>query len=292
MPSHTTRAARWQLIFSLALFGTVGLFVRSLRIPVSVLASTQGFIGASFLYLLLRAGGKRPDRATLQKRLPLLLLSGSFIGINWLLLFEAYQYTTIATATLCNYFSPVFVVLLSPFLLKERLTPVKLICVFTALGGMFLLSGFLEQKAPTEHELLGMLLGTGSAVFYALMVLLNKRLSDISPYDRTIVQLLAASATVLPYALHSVSPAALSFSPLDVLLIATIGIVHIGFCYVLYFGAFDRLSAQSISALSYLDPVVAVLVSAIVLREPMSLFAVLGAICILGSSFVSVLTEK
>lgn len=292
MSSHTKKVAQWQLIFSLALFGTIGLFVRGLNVPVALLASLQGFIGASFLYLLVRAKGRTPNRAMLHKRLLPLLLSGAFIGTNWLLLFEAYQFTTIATATLCNYFSPVFVVLLSPFFLKERLTPIKLICVFTALGGMFLLSGFLEQKAPTDRELLGMLLGTSAAVFYALMVLLNKRLSDVPAYDRTIVQLLAASATVLPYALRTVSSATLSFLLSDVLLILTIGIVHIGFCYALYFGALDHLSAQSIAALSYLDPVIAVLLSTLVLREPMSLFAVLGAICILGSSLVSVLTEK
>ncbi|MBO5185255.1 MAG: EamA family transporter, partial [Clostridia bacterium] len=109
-----------KLAFSMAVFGTIGIFVRSIPFPSSFIAMTRGFAGVAFLLFLNLIRRKRIDFAAVRKNLPVLFLSGAAIGVNWILLFEAYNYTSVATATLCYYLAPIFVTLASPFVLKEK----------------------------------------------------------------------------------------------------------------------------------------------------------------------------
>ena len=114
--------AKRDLIFSVSVFGTIGIFVRWIGLPSSVIALVRGAVGAAFLLLLARFRHAPIDRAALRRRWQLLLLSAAMMSFNWITLFEAYRYTTVATATLCYYMAPIFVTLISPVLLKERLT--------------------------------------------------------------------------------------------------------------------------------------------------------------------------
>lgn len=116
------------LTVSMVLFGTIGIFRRSIPLPSGLLACLRGVIGGGFLLLLPVLRRKKPDFAAIKKNLLPLLLSGAALGMNWVLLFEAYNYTTVATATLCYYVAPVLVLLAAPMLLKERLTLRKGLC--------------------------------------------------------------------------------------------------------------------------------------------------------------------
>lgn len=284
--------SRLKLIASMTVFGTVGIFVKYIPMPSSVVAAVRGFGGMLFLLLLTLISGKSISKESIKKNLTVLFLSGVFIGINWILLFESYRYTSVATATLCYYLAPVIVILLSPLVLKEKLTVRKLLCVLGALAGMIFVSGVAENGIPSFSEIKGILLGVGAAAFYASVIMLNKKLRDIESNDRTLVQLGIAAAAILPYVLLTESVSQIKLDLTGVILLAVVAIVHTGISYVLYFGSIKELDTQTVAIFSYIDPIVAIVLSALVLKEKLTLYSVIGAVLILGSTLISELPEK
>ena len=279
--------AKRDLIFSVSVFGTIGIFVRWIGLPSSVIALVRGAVGAAFLLLLARFRHALIDRAALRRRWQLLLLSAAMMSFNWITLFEAYRYTTVATATLCYYMAPIFVTLISPVLLKERLTARKLLGVFLALAGMVFVSGVPQSGLPGPSEAKGILLALCSAALYAGVILINKYLAGVPAYDRTLLQLACAAAVMIPYILLTEDLSAMSVTPLGAVLLLIVAVFHTGWCYALYFGSMTVLSAQTVALFSYIDPIVAILLSALLLREPLGWSGILGAALVLGSTLVS-----
>ncbi|MCQ2421245.1 MAG: DMT family transporter [Clostridia bacterium] len=287
-----TAAPKFRFIFSMFIFGTIGIFVRSIGLPSSLIALVRAVIGVGFLALVMLIRRQKPDGKAIRKNLLLLIVSGILIGFNWILLFESYRYTTVATATLCYYFAPIIVVLGSPFVTGDRLTGKKLLCVLLALCGMVLISGVVESGIPQSSELLGIGLGLGAALLYGIIILMNKKILAIAAYDKTIMQLGAAGLVLIPYCLLTGAFAGISLSAGSVLLLAVVGIVHTGLAYFLYFGAMGDLPPQTIAVFSYVDPVVAVILSALLLHEPMTVYGIIGAVLILGAALLTELPER
>ena len=285
------RAAMAQLIASMTIFGTIGVFVRHIPLSSAAIAFVRGLVGCLCLLALVYLRGGRIDAAAVRKHLPVLALSGAAIGFNWILLFEAYRYTTVATATMCYYFAPVIVIAASP-LVGERLTLRKGLCILAAVVGMVFVSGMAENGLPGADELRGVLCGLGAAALYASVMLLNRRLTAMNAYDKTILQLGFATVVILPYTLLTGGFAGAAVTGGTVLLLAVVGVIHTGAAYASYFGCMRHLRAQTVAIFSYLDPVVAILLSATLLQEPVSLLSILGAGLVLGSAIVSELPEK
>lgn len=279
------------IIASMTIFGTIGIFRKYIPLPSSLIAMVRGYVGALFLLLVILLKKEKINWQSIKSNLVLLIVSGGLIGFNWILLFESYQYTTVATATLCYYMAPIFVILVSPFLFKEKLTGKKAVCVAVALAGMVLVSGILDAGFAIS-ELKGVIFGLGAAVLYASVIVLNKFIKNISAYDKTILQLASAAVVVTPYVFLTENVGGLTFEPLAVVMLAVVGIIHTGIAYFLYFGSMDNLKAQTIALFSYIDPVVAILLSAFVLREGFSAAGIIGAVLVLGSTLVSEMPEK
>lgn len=278
-------SARVQIILSMIIFGTVGLFVKYIPLPSAAVAAARGVIGVLFLLGVIAGEKQKISLSAVKKNIWWLLLSGAAMGLNWVLLFESYKHTTVATATLCYYTAPVFVVFASALLLREKLTARRIAASAVALCGMVLVSGVWEGGFSGMK---GVAFGIGAAMLYATVIIVNKKLSDISSYDKTVIQLGCAAVVVLPYALLDTDLSALSsLTYLQMLLLLTVGIVHTGIAYVMYLGAVEKLPAQTAALLSYIDPVVAVLLSALLLSEPLTLPVIIGAVLILGSSLLS-----
>ncbi len=287
-----TSASRRALICAMLIFGTIGVFRKYIPISSGMLAMLRGFIGMAFLLLYVTIRRKRVSWTAIRENLLSLTVSGILIGLNWILLFEAYQFTTVAVATLCYYMAPVIVILASPLVLKERLTVPKLVCVILAFTGMVFVSGVLSGEALPPETAKGILLGLGAACLYAGVVLMNKRMGPIGAYDKTIVQLCAAALVLLPYNLLTAGAAEAPLSPAVTALVAVVGIVHTGIAYALYFGSMDALPAQTVALYSYIDPVTAIVLSLVLFRESMGLSGFLGAVLILGSTLASDLLDR
>lgn len=283
--------SKLQLLSAMGIFGTIGIFVKYIPLPSATIAFCRGVLGVVFLILIMLLTRQKPDRKAIRKNGVLLLLSGAAIGLNWVLLFEAYRHTSVAIATVCYYLAPLFLILMSP-LLGERLNSKKLLCVLFAFGGMALISGVTETAAVTFDQMKGILLATGAAVFYASVMLMNKKLSPIPAYDKTVVQLSAASAVLIPYLLLTEGFSFGGLSGISWLLLAIVGFVHTGIAYALYFGSMKDLPAHTIAIFSYLDPVLAVILSTVILKEPLSIWGIIGTVLVLGSALYSELPEK
>ena len=277
------------LVASMCAFGTIGLFRRLIPLPSGTIAFFRGLIGTLTLALVMLVMKKRPDVAAIKRNLVLLLVSGAAIGFNWILLFEAFNHTSVATATLCYYMAPMIVVVLSPFLLREKMTIKRVCCVVVTLVGAVLLSGVLNGG---DVGLRGMLLGFGAALLYASVILMNKFLKEIGAYDKTIIQLGAAAVVMLPYTLLAERVTVADFTPTAILLLLVVGVFHTGISYAMYFGSVGMLPAQTVAIFSYIDPALAVILSALVLQEPIGAPEIVGAILILGSAVVGEITLK
>ena len=280
--------AKCSLLAAMAIFGTVGIFVRYIPLPAATVALFRGVLGLLFLLGVMVATKKRPNLGKIRENLGILLLSGGAMGLNWVLLFESYNHTTVAVATICYYLAPVFLVLVSP-LLGERLTGKKCLLSGVALLGMVFVSGVLEGGITGGK---GIAFAVGAAVLYATVMFLNKKLGPIDAYDKSIVQLASAAVVILPYCLLTGGFGMAQLTGGEYGLLAVVGIVHTGVAYWLYFGALGKLPSQTVALFSYLDPVIAILLSALLLQEPLGWQVLLGAALILGSTLAGELPVK
>ena len=282
-------SARLQLIFTMLLFGTIGALSRYINMPSSIICLGRAFFGVITIMILLAVRKEKTDTEAIRRNLWWLVLSSVLMCCNWICQFEAYKYTTIAASTLCYYMQPVFYILAGAVVLREKLTAKKIICVAIAFCGMILVSGVLQTGFHIS-ELKGAIFGVTGGFFYAMVVLINKYMKDISPVNTTIMQLALVSVIMLPY-----SAATGAFSEVNVTLIGVIcllilGVLHTGIGYIIYFDAVNKLPAQTVGILSYIDPVEAVMLSAFLLKEPVNIYTVIGAVMILGAAAVSELT--
>ena len=280
------KRARMMLVTSMVIFGTIGLFKRFVPVTSGELALYRAVLAAVLLVgVLLVTRQKIPFKA-IGKQSPLLLLSGAAMGVNWILLFEAYDNTSVALGTISYYFAPVIVTLLCPLLFREKLTAKQIICFLTSTAGLVIITFAAEQGGEVEgrNDLVGILFGLGAAVFYATVILLNKFIKRVEGLHRTLLQFLAAIVTLTPYvALTSgVTLGGMDATGWACLLI--VGLVHTGLAYVLYFPSIKELPGQKAAILSYIDPLVAVIVSVLILREPMNVWQWIGGAMILGAT--------
>lgn len=276
----------FMFLTSMIMYGTIGIFRRFIPVESATLAMLRGIIGVSvliFVKLILR---QKPDFSAIKKNVIPLVISGFFIGINWLTLFEAYNYTSVAIATLCYYMAPVFTIIVSPFLLKEKLNLHKIICILIALVGMILISGvFKGEKQPSSF--IGIALALVSAILYSCVILTNKKITGINPYDKTIIQLAASAVILLPYVLLKEKPVFSTLQVSPIIMILIVGIIHTGLAYAFYFGSLEHLAAQKVAIFSYIDPIVAVLLSTLLLGESMGALEIAGTICVLCAAIGS-----
>ena len=275
------------LIASMAIWGSLGLFRRAIPLPSSVLAFVRGVAGSLFLILFVKARGGRVNAGMTRKQIAWFGTAGAIMAFNWILLFDAYNYTSVAVATLCYYMMPVFVTRASALLFGEKLTARKLLCVAVCVAGMLLVTGVAEGDAPTGSEIRGIVMGLAAAVLYSTVVLMNKKMPGMDAYEKTIVQLIGAAVIMVPYILVTEDVTALSLDGRGALMLFIVAVVHTGIAYALYFGCMDDLKAQTVAIFSYVDPIVAVLLSAFVLGEPLSALGVLGVVLVLGAAVVS-----
>ena len=274
------------LVASMLMFGTLGIVRRYIPLSSAMLAMCRGVLGSVFLlfFVLVRGGKlKLPERRTALR----LVLTGAIMGLNWMLLFEAYNYTTVAAATMCYYMQPTIVILLSPLVFRERLGAKRLACAGAAIVGMLFVSGVLSGGAGQMQDIRGIIFGLGAAVFYATVIILNKKAVVEDVYAKTIIQLAGAALVMIPYVLITEGVPELALTPADIGLVLLVGVVHTGVTYALYFGSMQRLRAQTVAVLSYIDPVFALLLSAAVLHESLTPLGIVGAVLIIGSAIIS-----
>ena len=279
------KRSRIFLISSMVIFGTIGLFVRGISLPAAEIALYRSLLAILLVgvFMLLRKKDKSAPKQSIRRMLPLLFLSGAALGFNWILLFEAYRYTTISSATLAYYFAPVLVTLLSYFLFKEKLGVKQWLCFAASTLGVLLITGIGGEGSST----IGVLLGLGAACLYATVVLINKYIGEIDGILRTLLQFCAAAVVMLPYVALSGGFHLQDLRIGGISLLLCVGLIHTGVAYCLYFSSLKDMKGQEVAVMSYIDPLVAVIASVAILREPISPLEIIGGLLILGSAIIN-----
>lgn len=283
--------AKLKIIVSMVAFGTISIFVRNISLSSGEIALFRAIVAAMVILIYKGLTGNRLPLSGMKKDLPILFISGVAMGFNWILLFEAYKYTSVSIATLSYYFAPVIVMVLSPILFKEKLTIKQVVCFFMSTIGLIMIIG-IGGIDRSSANLIGIVFGLGAAFLYASVVLLNKFVKNVSGIDKTLIQFFAAIIVLIPYVLTT---SGINIGSLDLVGIANLlilGSIHTGVCYCLYFSSLKDLKGQEVSILSYIDPLVAIIISVAILGEPISLLQLIGGMMILGFTLLNEIEIK
>lgn len=281
---------RLMLIASMTIFGTLGIFVRNIPVSSGELALYRAVLAALLIAVFLLLTKQRIPFANIKKEVPLLLASGVAMGINWILLFEAYKYTTVSVATLSYYFAPVIVTVVCPVLFKEKLTGKQIICFIMSTLGLVLITGIGD--IGSGNDFVGILFGLGAAVFYATVILLNKFIKNVEGIHRTFLQFLSAIVILVPYVIMTSGVTLGNLNGIGWVNLLIVGLIHTGVTYCMYFSSLKELTGQKAAILSYIDPLVAVMISVTILGESMTLWQMIGGILILGFTLWNELPPK
>ena len=280
----------------MVIFGTIAVFRENIPLPSGELALYRALLASlligAFLLVNLLIKKDKIQLKTLKNSLPILMLSGIAMGGNWIFLFEAYNRTSVATATLSYYFAPILVTIVSPILFREKLTLKQIICFIMSTIGIALIIIFTKDESGTQSSFIGIIFGLSAAVLYATVILLNKFIKNIDGIKRTFLQFISSLFILIPYVLifDGINLGKLDTKAIICLLI--LGIVHTGITYCMYFSAMKELHGQSVAILSYIDPLVAILISVFMLGEEMNSLQILGGALILGFTLISELQFK
>ena len=283
MKENTLR--KLEYIAAIIIYGTIGCFTKFIDLPSSIIVLSRGIIGSLFILLFMLIKREKINFSSIKQNIIPLLFGGISLGFNWIFLFSAYTKTSVANAILLNYLAPVMFILLAWIIFKEKMKAYKIICIIISLIGMAMICGVFEGGLSINLQ--GLIYGLLAACFYVLLLVFNKKLNSVDSLNRTLVQLLAATFVMLPYALIKEDIFSLSFSSKNIIFLIILGIVHTGLAYLLYLGSMAWLRAQTIAIYSYIEPVLSVLLSYFILKEDMSIMGFIGGGLILSGTLLS-----
>jgi drug/metabolite transporter (DMT)-like permease len=237
-------------------------------------------IGSVFILTIFLLKGGRFTFWEHKKDALLVLAAGISTAANLLFLFEAYVQLGVSLALIIYYVAPIVVVIISPFVFKEKLTAIKIGASVAVLIGMVLVNAqAMEQGKPVWGIVCALL--TAAAMVVNLICL--RKSDKIVGMEKVTIQLLVAFVTV---ALFVTIKQGLSFEihANFILPLLIMGFVNGGVALYFYFSAFTQIPAQSVAILSYVEPVAGVVLSALFLSERLSLLQFVGGVLIIGGA--------
>lgn len=275
-------------LFAVILYGTIGYFLHYVNVASEFVVMCRGLIGSLFILLVMFINKDLPDLKAIRNNLFYLAISGIALGLNWVFLFSGYKYS-ISISSLCNYTAPIMVVIISSIFLKEKITPKQIVCIVCSFIGILLISGIFDNNETNNMH--GFIYGLLAAIGFVVLVLFNRKLKNIKPLDKTVVQLFFSFITVLPYVLINKSiPTSLDRD--SILIIILLGILHTGVAYIFYFGSIDTLPVSKVAILGYIEPVLSIITGVVFFKEQLSVLGGIGALLILTSALISETSRK
>lgn len=267
---------------SVFLYGTLGLFLSMINVNSDFVVFCRGFIGSLFIFIVKLIKKERFDLKAIKENFLYLAICGISLGLNEMFLFIGYKYA-VSLASLGNYTAPISVIVISAIIYKEKLNIKQLLCVIASFLGIILISGVFTSNTG---NVIALIYGLIASIGFVSLVFFNKKLGPMDPLDKTFIQLIFTYLTVLPFVIINKSiPTILDIKTISILLM--LGVLHTGFAYIFYFDAIKTLSPIKIAIIGYVEPVLSVLIGALLLNEPMDIYGIIGTILIIGSAIVS-----
>lgn len=279
-------SGKMKIVIAMLIYGSIGVFVRSIELSAIQIAFLRASIGSFFLVVVSMILNKSLSLKIDKKNAGIYFISGALLGVNWFFLFKAFEYTSISNAILVYYLAPIIVILLSPIVLGERLTVHKFFCMATAIIGltMIVLNNLGMQLSGKEH-LEGIGFALLAAVFYASVILINKRYPSSNGLDTTIIQLLASVVVLMPILFVNQGFSNLVVRGTSLWMIVILGALHTGVAYLLYFSSMRVLDGQTVAIYCYIDPISAMAFAWVFLGERVNYIQALGGMLILGATY-------
>ena len=277
-----------KMFIAMAIFGTTGFFLRVISMPIATAALICSLLGIVILLAIMKITKRKLRWRRIKEPLPLAILSGVAMGVSWLLLFGARKSSDSTIATVYYYFAPLVLAFLSP-LLGEKYRKQKLWICALSLGGLVLTTSFWRKGFVWD---LGFLFAMGAGILHCVVIVCNKKLANISSYDKTIVQLAVVAAVLLPYCLITGGFSINRPGTSEIVALAILGFVHVGIGCRMYFDGAVRLPLQSVAIYNYINPAVSIFISAFMLRQKLGLGEVLGVALILGGIMIGELNKE
>jgi len=276
---------------SAVLWGTIGLFVRAVDAPALVITFYRVAIAAVAAIVIiasrrqLAAGG-----SALWGVRWLVVGMVTFYTFNWVLLFLSIQLTTIGNAVLSYYTAPAFMAVLGALFLRERLSMPVGIAVAVAFVGLAIVFG--PTTGGGDKAFVGILCGVAAGFLYAGAVVMAKPLRErTTPWMTSLVQTVGATVLLAPLvALSGVRVSGFSTTEWGTLLL--LGLLHTTVAFALFFAGIRRLDARTVGFVMYLDPLTAVVTSALVLGEHLAANQVVAGVLIVASGLYAVMKEE
>ncbi len=287
-----------KLIFISATFGTIGIVTHFIPLGSAAIVFYRALLGGIFIVIMTYLSGKTVNLNAMGKNFFVLVWTGFFMGLNWVFQFEAFRVSTVAIGTVCYNTMPIFLLIIASFMFKERISLKSVVCILIATIGVVLVSNVINTGIHS-NEVLGCFYGILGAVNYALIVIFNRKLSNIETHDKVIFQFIFSAIIMFIYVVF-IQRSGLFFeksiSNRDLLVgifcILLLSFFHTGFCYVHYFNAVSRLKAETVAILTYIDPVVALFTSYFILKEKTTGIQMIGAGLILVSTLANELIKS
>lgn len=271
-------------VAAMLIFGSNGVFASMLEMSGAQLVLLRTLIGGAVLLIIILISRSRTPKEILLREKWRLLFAGVCLGANWALLFEAYNLMNVSLATLTYYTAPVLVLVFAPLVLKERQNSLAYLGMAIVIAGMLLVVGtdFGEGRVSAT----GLAVGLGSAVFYAMLMLVNKQITGVSGLNLTFIEIVIAAAILLPYVLSTSGGVPLPTDARGIFALIFLCTVNTGFACWLYFSSMNRLPAKAVALMGYFDPVSALIFSAVFLDERLSTVQLVGAVLVLAGALV------
>lgn len=275
-------------ISGLLLFGLNGIVSAKINLSSYEIVFFRTLFGGMFLlllYLWINRNARKSMSETSKKEYLYILLSGIFMGLSWIFLYEAYRRIGVGLSSITYYCGPVIVMLSSPFVFRKKISLKQFLCFIVVFAGILLVSlPGLSGKASVDA--FGLFCGFASAFLHALMVIFTMKAPHITGLKNSMLQLVISFFTVavfLPFE-HGVH---IPEDPHQWFWILFLSFINTGVGCYLYFSETAKLPVTSVSILGYLEPLSAVFFAVILLHEALSLPEIIGAVMILGGAIIS-----
>jgi len=286
-PYRSIMSGYFKIILAAIIWGSLGTVVRFIHLPTLILVFYRVSFAAIaiFVYIAMR---HKTEVLAVGKRLYWIIAMGILLTINWTAFFFSIRLTSVANAVLITYTAPIFVAILAPLILKEKLEKITILSLGISLVGTALIVS-ASVTGLSKSALAGILWAVVSAITYAVLVIISKPLADkIDPVAIIFYEELVG-AIILSPALFIYK---FSISPLTLFILFVVGAFHTAFAAALYLNGLRDVKAQQVGIFTYLDPASAVVFAAIFLGEIPRPVTILGGLFIIASGLILVMVTR
>ena len=270
------------LILVMIVWGSLGVFTRSIPLSAVSLAFLRALIALPVLFIAMKM--KKREKIKLSWLIPY-IISGVLLGLGWLTLFYGFKHTSISSAVIIYNMCPIYVMILAPVILKEAISKVQIAVISISFIGLVFVVG---NNLLDGYGYMGILLSAPSGMMYAAIVLINRSIKRrLDNQTATFIQIATATIVLLPFALLDGDVFTLgNLENISIIYIILLGVLHTGVAYTMFFSVYQHMKSVEIVSYSFLEPLFGILFSVIFIGEKLTLPQIIGGVLIIGSAYI------